>query len=859
MTDESIFKKIIKILRNSTDYKISVINSVHYLLGNKLEETDFILSETMIQDITSGKRILSQTNFNCLAASDDWSLSRLSSFYGLDRDLTTSESERLVANISALYTEYFPRSPLNNFSDQIKALIRLHFFGTADTAIFPKYTQTTSDGYIPWSEKNDELRNKLKESNIVFVGGFPGMGKKQLVRHYLDYALSRGSYLPYNIAWLDVTSSDSSLKTAFSKSFIFLGNEITDLTSKCDLLKQKATPAIVIINCPFLQKEDFDFIGQYLKPTKIKYIIITRTPIDNSKVSVHLTEYPIPVLKKIFNKLLPKNKLFSDDDFKILCYKTSYNPLAISLIAKMLKKSDSNKKRSLKAALLDSKTWIWHEKNLPKTHSSYKSSDKTGVYITSILQRMLLDFPEQFMNSNLSELALWTRYSIPMSYLKTIVDFKTIHTAIEYGLLQFNDKERAIISMPTLLAETMLNKYPLTFLDYEEKFRKVIYQSMTTKVSAENFTLVYSAIYNALFYFQYDTIKLKSRPSQSDQIRIDSWNSFLSDAILYYSCLGHKKFSDDLTKELYITSNYNDEISQKLTPIQATSKDSVELSLCCTFGSDKDHITENIDKQLSNFEQLPDLVNLKNPMDFFNIIKQNSNIFMVTFDRFIMQIYEDIKSHLDYRIHLDKVYFSHIATLTQMVECSSLDSFPESITCYVNMIYNYLLAVFYPEYRTHYVKFGEEYYNALKRNPFASYDLKLKADLQRFFHILMQSYYLFVYHHLIPYADTYLNFSHTYNELYLEWKDKICSSQNIQFLFTVTSFYLKMLNIPTKYTAYKPDTLLQIHDALDRFENLLTTHISLSKEEYEFALTALNDCRNLLKLMELSYKAKTTK
>lgn len=129
------------------------------------------------------------------------------------------------------------------------------------------------------------------------------------------------------------------------------------------------------------------------------------------------------------------------------------------------------------------------------------------------------------MNSDLSELALWTRYSIPITYLKTIVDFKTIHTAIEYGLLQFNDKERTIISMPTILAETILNKYPLTFLDYEEKFRKVIYQSMAIKISAENSALVYCAIYNSLFHFQYDTIKLKSRPSQNDQIRIDSYIS----------------------------------------------------------------------------------------------------------------------------------------------------------------------------------------------------------------------------------------------------------------------------------------------------------------------------------------------
>lgn len=129
MTDENILKKIVLILKQSENYSISVIDSINYLLGNKLEENDSrTLSETMIQDIASSKRIPSQTILNYLAASDDWSLSRLSPFYGLDRDLTTSESERLVANISALYTEYFPRSPLNNFSDQIKALIRLHFF-----------------------------------------------------------------------------------------------------------------------------------------------------------------------------------------------------------------------------------------------------------------------------------------------------------------------------------------------------------------------------------------------------------------------------------------------------------------------------------------------------------------------------------------------------------------------------------------------------------------------------------------------------------------------------------------------------------------------------------------------------------
>ena len=72
MTDENILKKIVLILKQSENYSISVIDSINYLLGNKLEENDSrTLSETMIQDIASSKRIPSQTILNYLAASDD--------------------------------------------------------------------------------------------------------------------------------------------------------------------------------------------------------------------------------------------------------------------------------------------------------------------------------------------------------------------------------------------------------------------------------------------------------------------------------------------------------------------------------------------------------------------------------------------------------------------------------------------------------------------------------------------------------------------------------------------------------------------------------------------------------------------
>lgn len=882
MSNKNILSRILQILKQSTPYHISTIDCMNFLLGDKLEETDLrnnnvnipqhssksyaqdALSETMLQEIANGNRTPSQTILNYLAASYDWSLSRLRFFYGLDRDLTPSESEKLVAGISTLCNEFIPNLHLSNFSDQVEYLVRLHFFNTTDTVIFPKYTQATSKNYASWTEKDRELRNKLKLSNIFFINGFPGMGKKQFVRHYLDYAISHKKYLPYNVAWINVASPDSSLKTTFTNSFAFLGNDITDLDKKCNLLKQKTSDAIIVIDCPLLKKEDFDFIDQYLTAIKIQFVIITRSAINAPRVSLHFTEYPVHILKEIFKKTLAKSRPFSQAEFSTLCSRVSYNPLAISLIAKMLdnaiKNNDKEKLSHLKKSLLDSKTWLWKESNLPKIHSLYKSASKSGIYITAILQRMLLDFPKQFMSTALSELALWTRYPIPLAYLKTISDSRAISTAIDYGLLQFNNKEKTTISMPSLLAETILDNYPLYFSDYEEKFRKIIYQSTIIQVSVENFVLVYTAIYNTLFYFQYDTIKLISRPSQEVLLRFDSWNNFLSDVISYYSNLGNSKYAFSLFDELYMELNYkNSERSKKLTPIRSMSSDSIKQALYCIFGDNKSILIENMNNLISKSEQLATVINTEEQLNSLNIGKSISDIFMTSFDRLIMQIYSDIKSKLDYAISLNKTYFSYINALTQAVNCSSQFLHSDIIYGYVEMIYHCLLALFYPESRTYYIKLGEEYYKSLQNNMLVSFDFKFKAALHRFFHILMQSYCPYVYQNILPSYDTYKNFSYTYIELYKKWNGRICSSQNMQMLFTVTSFYLKLLDFPVKYKTCEPGILLLIQDALDRFEYFLITQITPTEDEFQAAQKALNDSRELLRLLNLAHKGKTLK
>lgn len=99
----------------------------------------------------------------------------------------------------------------------------------------------------------------------------------------------------------------------------------------------------------------------------------------------------------------------------------------------------------------------------------------------------------------------------------------------------------------------------------------------------------------------------------------------------------------------------------------------------------------------------------------------------------------------------------------------------------------------------------------------------------------------------MPSSNTYDFFSFKYDELYQEWKGRLCSSQNIQLLFSATCFYLKMLEIPRKYKPYTSKTLFQIQDALSRLENLLTTQTTPPE----------NECQEVSSLLEKAYSTLT--
>lgn len=105
MDNNMILKKIIDVLKNSTQYNISIENSMIFLLGNKYESQEEIaLSPSQLYNIAIGKEMPSQTILALLANSDDWTTERLWPFYcRVSDDLTVDQAQKFTEEITVLY------------------------------------------------------------------------------------------------------------------------------------------------------------------------------------------------------------------------------------------------------------------------------------------------------------------------------------------------------------------------------------------------------------------------------------------------------------------------------------------------------------------------------------------------------------------------------------------------------------------------------------------------------------------------------------------------------------------------------------------------------------------------------------
>lgn len=853
MKNKPLLKKIIEILQQASDHKLSNENLMFFLFGDKLDESDTSVSKSMLYSIINQQRSPSESLLASIVDSTDWGHQRLNYFFAYS--LTSAQFENLENNIKNLYGEYFPGSTGTTFNQMIKNLLFLHFFNLKNEPPFVKYSGTSCSNYVNWEQKERTLKSLLKNNRIAYINGLPGTGKKEFVKNFIWSQ----NLNPYNVAWLYTPPQNSSIKTSFEKSSLFLSTKTLTLKEKLHLLQKKSSDSLLIIEQPYLQHQDFIFIDKLLSTTKIKYIIITRSRlIDGKRAVLTFEHYPVSVLKEIFAKIFPDN-FFTKKDFETFCGIINYNPLVTTLIAKTLlsysKLKETSQLLDLKKMLLDHRTWIWQEHNLPKIHSSYKKPlKKTGVPVTSILHRILNDLPETLPHTALAEMALWCRYQIPIFFLQKILGKNIIESALHYSVLQNYDSDGKYVIMPIFLAETVLNKYPIFFFDYEPKLRMVMEIFSIGQTQTMEFSCIYNAVNNSLYYFQYHAIKLKTRPSKKDFSNFTSWNKFLLDIISYYSNLGNSTLAKNLFEELYVSLNHLNKRSRTLTPVQCVIRETARQNLLCSCGSSHPAILKQLDDLILKYEkiysQLPRNKDYKQ-LDLITLSGQISSIYNISLENQLGFIYSHTKSLIDKRlsVSISDTYIVKFLSITGNV-CFYLSSEDYN---YSMMHYYYLLSLYNHEKPEIYISQGEDYYQRIQNSSILSFDTKLRASFHRFFHILMQSYLRLIYYKRPPLFNDYMNFALDYKQLYQRYNHKIQSNINNQLLFTITNLYLMLLQVPLPYATCPLDIFPVLENTLDSLDDFLNNQSTAQESEKKQALALLDLSKKSLYALKLNF------
>lgn len=777
MSNSSILQKLEKAITSSLTSKYCISDMMTFFLGDEIDFIDEYSKNprenvciSTLSNIHKGNIDLPLSIQKCLANSTDWSLERLRTcFLYLNEELVLDE-ESISKNVEKLYRKYnLSVNTTPSFSDMVQELLWKHFFNKSfSEPLFIPYTQKCCTEYVEQPKKTGELKKKLSSNNVIFVTGYPATGKKQLVKNYIE--LSKIS--PFDVAWIS-SSKNSSLEKSFEKAQIFLNNNNCELfnNEKLNFLSKKCSSSLLVLDAPYITPEDLDFIDHSIRPTNIKCIIITRTQtLDNTRVKVNMDNTPVKVLKRIFKNYCTDN-IFTSEELEQLCSITNHNPLAISLTGKMLALSKDNTKREeLKSSLLNPQTWIWNVPNQPKVHSSYNlPKGNPGVYIGSILHRML-PIDNKDTGTKISKVALWYKHGFPFKYLYTICEEadKLIDTLIQFGLLQFIDSKKQILAMPALIADTFLNKYPITFSKYEEKLRYIIFSLSPEQTAEMDFDMIYSTLYNVLYYLHINTVKLKSRPTSSDLKLFADWNRFLLDVISYFSNLGNITMANALSNDLYMAHNYKNKYFFKSTaPLQNLIKKAVKLNLDIVIEQDKSMILNKIDSLISNLK----VSRFKDYNDPY-LVMQISLLYEDAIERAICSEYAYTADLLTNNQALTPIR-KQIHDIIYQIECSN-PLFQPLYTDYKQMIVYYIHSQ-YDRKNTSSLNFknAEALFRKIIENKSASSEFKLRAKLHRFHYTVVCFFICVICNRKIDIIERYIYFDFLFQDIIKDYVEKI--------------------------------------------------------------------------------------
>lgn len=801
----NILNELYEIICNnvkSAKKKISIVNFMHYLMGENYETP---LSDATLYNIYKKDRNLSYDNLNKLAMSKDRGISRLHQY--IPEEINTSA---LLNASKKLLDKCFIHSSENSAKDDtlssvMNKLVFLHFFYTTNpNTLFLPNEKASCKNYIHWKEMEHSITSVLKSNNLIFLTGNPGSGKKQLLINSLPkYCLKSHS----DIYWLDAPASSAIPleRQLLNIHFWGMGKEILLKDELLNLLTRKESSSLLIIDRPIMTEDDLLFCKNYLYNMKLKIIITTLHKALPSEFTVlNIDNRPTDNLIKIFFKNSPTSD-FTTEELYTLFNITSNNVHALTMTALALSKKDST---FTKKIALNESEWIWYRQNTPKMHSSYHNSgQKTGQLLPVLIRRILFHYDSNFLIEYASKLSIWTKTPISKKLLITKWDESVISECIMCGILQYHDKSMQKLYMPHLISDAIWSYCPIDYDSYITQISQLLTDIEYGKQLSVSYADLYQIIFNMILRFHFQVTTMPSRPNKNFKNTFNNWNELLTKLIVRYMNLGNYQYALNVLPYLYFSRNKKGELNS-LSELQTA-------------------IQTLLYKQASYMKSENIISDLENLIIFISDFKEKYN-----FSEPGVKILQHLCSLI-----MEDMSNCIIDTTLVIIEQKSVDTYHSLLHCLeklyalfndydpyysllLKFVYHYTSAIFEPENASSYLREGSECKDLLLCKDSAPHAVLQVNGLCIYFNtiLLYEGVYSQEFKKIIEWQ---------YNNLYSMFKNSIWPYHS-SYIFYSCTFLLATL-LPPYFC--QPHTYEHLEDSLKLYKSFCLTQLSLPSEK----------------------------
>ena len=570
------------ILEKNITPDISTERIMMFILG---EENEGEIAPSDFYKIKKNKMQLSEKQRTNLARSKDWSFKRLEriveeKYYHTQNDCYKKKNvrasfdfENISAQLKKMHEKYIDKNSIYELSEceMMKMLISLHFLRTIQSQTALNTEIIKKSNYVPWKEKEEELRNQIELNQITVVCGNAACGKKKLVWNYLR---KNGS-----LEYLDIECRPGEKLREKKIEIKYLGqqNVVVKINELPVAFEKKDKNTKLIIKCTYLKEDDINFLDQLKSKTQIKIIIVTRTmKIPSIWGKVYISECPEKMLKKILGKYCNIEQ-YSNDVMSRFFSILHYNPYLTELIAKYLKKSNEyDISQFIKKLHDEGETCIVEMSKGKKINSSYRDEWKTRAPypLSTLIGRILKPLDDDSIKQ-VVRLSIWTRTPITEEFLITVGSFtgEEVKKAINNGILEYRNPN--VVQMPEPLIWAIWtqnivididgcdNNLPVLQIVFDGRRVSVDEDGISTgemlldkiiqpeECSVDVIEFYYSTLKNIIYRYH----KVYSRVAYENKLVWERyyvrWTEFLENTILRLKSIGNIKFAEWINEKIY--------------------------------------------------------------------------------------------------------------------------------------------------------------------------------------------------------------------------------------------------------------------------------------------------------------------